>query len=566
MVVKLPPAPARAALLVCLTSGTVAGIAVRALHGTRWSYNALWSDAAFRTEAATRFAHSAFPVDYAYRGLPAYYPPALPWLQGRAADLAGVPAWAVMKPVMLVFAVLVPLLAFLAWRRVVPDVTAAVIVALTSLSTADLIKPDEWLVLAVVVPWWLELVRDVRRPSTARLPAWVHGVVLGGLVLFHTFYFLPLGLATVVAVVLDKLSRVAPPLRPGRALVVAGVGIVCASPYTVPLAVARLHGAVADQQQRRWSSVGFTMPTLPWSMPGVGVVGVIGVVWLIWRWRSSGLARGLGVALATSYGLMVGGQLAQRYGVALLVEKCDPLVIALLVTSCALGAAEVTRLAVGQHLGHRGATALVALAAVTFGLPMLANYQRRWLDGAPVQAAQHTRYPDGSFPAGGGRPELSTTRVPWGVSVETNAPSTQSIEDRWTSLGGEPLGASDVLLTSRVDLLATTPVHPFIAWKNIYSNPYGRFQGRLDLVRRLQACDSPRCAWQLLRYDSFDAVNGLILDAAGRRLSLTVTADNFPNGFVVTPLPLSARLFRGPYFRRGDVGDVAVIRVLHVPE
>jgi galactan 5-O-arabinofuranosyltransferase len=550
-----------AALTVALTSGTVTGIAVIALHGTRWSYNAIWSDAAFRTEAATRFADTWLPADYAYRGLPAYYPPALPWIQGRAADLAGVEAWAVIKPVMLVFAVLVPAAAYVVWRRVVPDVTAAAVVAFTSLTTADLIKPDEWLVLAVAVPWWLELVRDVRRPGTPRLPAWVHGLLLGGLALFHTFYFLPLALATAVAVVLDRLAQRPPPLPLGRALVVAAVGLAASSPYWVPLALVRMHGAVADQQQRRWSPVGFTVPPLPWPVTGVGALGLLGVVWLVRHWRSSELGRGLGVALASSYVLVVGGQLAQRYGVALLVEKADQLVIALLVTSGVLGAARVVRL-IARRGGRRRATAVAVLTTVVVGIPVFTDYQRQWLDGHAVVAAQHTRYPDGSFPAGGGTPRPTTTRVPWGVSAAADDPSTQSVEDRWRGVGGKPLGRTDVLLTTRVDLLATTPVHPFITWKNIYSNPYGRFQGRLDLVRRLQTCPSPRAAWRLLRHNSFDAVDGLVLNDQGGQLSLVLTTDHFPNGFVVRRLLLPARLFRRPWFRRGDVGGVAVIRVL----
>jgi galactan 5-O-arabinofuranosyltransferase len=571
--VRLRSASVTAVLVACLTSATVSGIAVVALQGTRWSYNALWSDAAFRTEAATRFADSASLADYAYRGLPAYYPPALPWIQGRVAALAGVEAWAVIKPVMLVFALLVPVASYVFWRRVVPDLTAAVVVAFTTLSTADLIKPDEWLVLAVVLPWWLELVRDVRRPGTPRLPAWAHGIVLGGLILFHTFYFLPLTLATAAAVVLDRLTKRPAPLPLARAVVVAAVGVACATPYWVPLVLVRLHGAVADQEQRRWSSVGFTVPPLPWPVTGlrgigpggaisvVGVIGLAGVVWLVWRWRSSDLARGLAVALAASYVLVVGGQLAQRYGVALLVEKADQLVIALLVTSGVLGAADVVGPA-RRHLGPRRATAVTLLAVTALALPLLSHYERRWLDGEPVTAAEHTRYPDGSFPTGAGARRPGTTRVPWGVSAAPGSASTDAIERRWTALGGEPLGASDVLLTTRVDLLATTPVHPFIAWKNIYSNPYADFQGRLRLVRRLQSCGSPVCAWRLLRHNPYDVVDGLVLSTSRGQLTIVVTTDNFPNGFIVRRVPLAAGLFEAPYFRRGDVGGVAVIRVL----
>jgi galactan 5-O-arabinofuranosyltransferase len=193
VVVALRGSPDRCApdvlapLLVSATSATIGGLAAAALHGTRWNFNALYSDAGFRTEAATRFADSPALADYGYRGLPSYYPPPLPWVEGRLAALLGMPAWTVMKPVTLVVAALVPVLAYVLWRRLLPDLTAAAVVAATSLTSADLVKPDEWLVLALVVPWWLELVRDLRRPGVRRLPAWAHGMILGGLLLVHSF-------------------------------------------------------------------------------------------------------------------------------------------------------------------------------------------------------------------------------------------------------------------------------------------------------------------------------------------------------------------------------------------
>jgi galactan 5-O-arabinofuranosyltransferase len=555
--------------LVGLTALTVLGTAARALHGTRWGFNALYSDAAFRTEAATRFAASAWPSDYAYRGLPAYYPPALPWIEGRVATVTGVEAWTVLKPVSLVFAVVVPLLAYAAWRRVVPSGTAAVVVAVTTLTTVDLIKPDEWLVLAVLLPWWLEVVRGIRRPDVRSLRAWVHGLVLGLLVLFHTFYLLPLAAATVLATALDLLTRRGMVLRPGRAAAVGAVALVCATPYWVPLAVARLQGAVADQEQRRWSTVGFTVPQLPFPVTSptagvgglVGLLGLVAVVWVAVRWRSVPLAGALGTALVAAYGVMVGGQVAQRWGVALLVEKTDRLIVALLVSAGIIGAGDLLQL-LGRRLRRRVAVPLGLLGTVAVCLLAGSAFEACWGHGVPVQAAQHTRYPDGTFPTGDGVTEPISVRHPWGVPASADAPSTHQVEAAWRDLTGHPLGAGDVLVTTRVDLVATVPVHPFLTWKNIYSHPYGHYRGRLALLRRLQRCGSSRCAAQLLRHNPYDTVDGLVLTRSGGRLGVEVTTDNFPNGSTLTPVELRPSLFRGPSFRRRDVGDVAVIQVL----
>jgi galactan 5-O-arabinofuranosyltransferase len=547
-----------APLLVSVTSATTAGLATAALHGTRWSFNALYSDAGFRTEAATRFADSPALADYGYRGLPSYYPPVLPWVEGRLAALLGIPAWTAMKPVTLVVALLVPVLAYVLWRRLLPDLTAAAVVALTSLTTADLVKPDEWLVLALVLPWWLELVRDLRHPGVRRLPAWGHGLILGALLLVHSFYFVPLALATLVGVVLDAVAGRPMPLRPGRAVAVAAVGLLCASPYWVPLAVLRLQGAPADNLQRRWSPGGFEIPPLPLSPDAVGLLGLCCVAWLVHR-RGTAWARALTVALGTSYAFFVGGQLLQPYGVAVLPEKADELIKALLVVGGALAVRDLMAAAVRRR-GTR-ATVLVTVLALLAGVPAVVQYAAHSVAGRQARTALHMRYPDGSFPAGGPPVNPATTRHPWGVSPLADEPSTRRVVEAWTSLDGRAPDGRTVLLTARADLLATTPVHPFTAWKSIYSHPEGQFLARLQLLRRVSRCGSARCAWLLLRDNRFDRVDGAVLTRASGGLRLALTTDTFPDAWQVTPVVFPARLFARPYFERRYVGDVAVIRL-----
>ena len=200
--------------LVLAGSGVLlAGTVTALLHGTRWSMNAVYSDAGFRTEAVTRFTDTPALADYAYRGLPAYYPPLLPWLQGRTADLLGVPGWSVMKSAQLLVCLLVPLASWLLWRRVVPGRRAAWVAGVVAVATALPLKPDEWLVLTLAVPWWLEVCRGVRVPGRRRLGAVGHGLVLGLLLLTHTYFFAPLALATGLGVVVDLARR--RPVHPG---------------------------------------------------------------------------------------------------------------------------------------------------------------------------------------------------------------------------------------------------------------------------------------------------------------------------------------------------------------
>jgi galactan 5-O-arabinofuranosyltransferase len=547
----LPPA------VVAITSGLVAGLATAALHGTRWSFNAIYSDAGFRTQAVTRFADSPKLADYGYRGLPSYYPPALPWVEGRLADLLGVPGWAAMKPVTLVLAALVPVLAYVLWRRVLSEPLAAVVVAATTLATVDLVKPDEWLVLALLVPWWLELVRGIRAPGRRALPFWGHGLVLGGLLLVHSFFFLPMFLASLVGLAVDLLRRAPLPLRPVRGLLVGAVGAVVSAPYWLPMVVVHLQGAVGDDLQRRWSRPGFESPPLPLPTDVVGVLGLVGVLWLVLRARTVPLAASLGVALGTTYVFFVGGQLVQRFGIAVLPEKSADLLAALLVVSGVLGLSELLGLLRG-HPRRIGVLLAATVAAAAVAVPVALGHAQHWLVGRPVLAAQQMRYPDGSYPAGG-LPDPTTTRHPWGVSPLGTDPSTDQVLDAWKQLTGRPLGAGTVLVAARADLLATNPVHSFISWKSIYSHPDGRFLQRQALLERVAACSTPRCAYRLLRDNPFDRVDGLVLTESGGGLQLTLTDDVFPDGWVFHPIVFPPALFERPWFTRRTVGNVAVV-------
>jgi galactan 5-O-arabinofuranosyltransferase len=545
------------AAVVAVTAGLVAGLATTALHGTRWSFNATYSDAGFRTQAVTRFADSPKLADYGYQGLPSYYPPALPWVEGRLADLLGMPGWAAMKPVTLVLAALVPVLAYVLWRRVLCEPVAALVVAATTLACVDLVKPDEWMVLSLLLPWWLELVRGIRAPGRRELPFWVHGAILGALLLVHSFFFLPLFLATLVGLAVDAVRRRPMPLRPVRALLVAAVGGLVSTPYWLPLLVVRLEGATSDGLQRRWSMPGFEVPPLPLPLDVVGVLGMLCVGWLVLRARTVPLAASLAVALGTTYAFFVGGQLLQRFDVAVLPEKSDELLAALLVTGGVLALVDLAGVLRGRPTRVAVVSAATAVA-VALALPAAVAHAQHWLVGKPVLAAQQMRYPDGSYPAGG-LPDPTTTRHPWGVSPLGTDPSTDQVTDAWRRLTGRPLGAGTVLVTVRADLLATNPTHSFIAWKSIYSHPDGRFAERLALLRRVSRCETPRCAWQLLRDNPFDRVDGLVLTTGPGGLRLPVTTDVFPDGWVQQPVTFRPALFTGPLFERRVVGNVVVV-------
>ena len=576
LAVRRPGAAADAGAV--LAGVLIGGATTAALHGTRWGWGGLYADSSFRTQIATRYAETPGLFDYNYRGLPAYYPPALGWVQGRVAAMTDLAGWEAVKPVQLLVGVLVPLAAYLLWRPVVGALPAAAVAALVTIWTAEPHKPDEWLVLACLLPWWLLAVRDVRAPGVARWPAWRLGVVFGLLALVHTYWLLPFGVATVLALAQDAVRRRLPrrsgprpaprlPLR--RAAAIGVVGLAVSAATWVPLVVARLRFP-SDSLQIRYSILGGHDLVLPSPFEEAQAAGLVGLAWLTWAAGCRLLGRDLGgptYALAGGLGLAVLGccatlglgALAERADIGFLAFKTQDALLMVLLASGVVGAADW----LGRWLRHAGRTArgvwaprLAAVvlvgAAAASAAHHLASY---WVVGHHALTAQTTRYPDGSVPTGppGGPPYIGTLFVD-----PADEPVTE-VRAAWESLRPDVPLSDAVLVTSQVDLLATTPVHGFLTFKSIYSHPNGQFEARVELLEEVAGCPTSACAAELLRDNGFDAVDGLVLQRAGEALLLPFMVDDFPNRTVRDEVGFPDRVLTGPEFERVELGRIVVI-------
>ncbi|WP_158544756.1 arabinofuranosyltransferase [Blastococcus sp. TF02-9] len=568
--------PRAAADAGAVLAGVLIGAAATAaLHGTRWGWGGLYSDSAFRTQMATRYAETPGLFDYNYRGLPAYYPPALGWIQGRLAALTDVPGWEAVKPVQLLVGVLVPLAAYLLWRPVAGALPAA---ALVTIWTAEPHKPDEWLVLACLLPWFLLAVRDVRAPGVARWPAWRLGAVLGLLALVHTYWFLPFGLATLLALAYDAVRRRVPrrsgpprapvlPLR--RAAAIGAVAVAVAAPTWVPLVVARLRFP-SDGLQLRYGFPGGHELVLPSVFEEAQAAGVVGLVWLAWatwcrlRGRDLGgatypLAAGLGLAVLGCCATLGLGALAERADVGFLAFKTQDALLLVLLAAGVVGAADW----LGRWSRRTGPAARAAwlprLAAVVVAGGAAASAAHHlaadWVVGHHALTAQTTRYPDGSVPAGDpdGPPYIPT------LFVDPADPPVTEVRAAWRELRPDVPLDEAVLVTSQVDLLATTPVHGFLTFKSIYSHPNGRFEDRRELLEEVADCPTSACAADLLRSNDFDAVDGLVLQRTGEDLLLPFTVDDFPDRTVRDAVAFPDRVLTGPEFERIELGRIVVV-------
>ncbi len=568
--------PGLAADAGAVAAGVLLGAAgTAALHGTRWGWYGLYADSSFRTQMATRYAETPALVDYGYRDLPAYYPPALGWLQGRLAAVTDLAGWEAVKPVQLVVGVLVPLAAYLLWRPVVGALPASAVAGLVTIWAAQPHKADEWLVLSCLLPWWLLAVRDLRAPGVRRWPSWRLGVVLGLLLFVHTYWFLPFGVATLLALAYDAVrTRLRPGLEPRlplrRALAIGAVGLAVSAVSWVPAVLARLW-LPSDDLQMRYSYLGGNGVPLPSLVEPSEVAGLVGLAWLGWAaWhrlrghdlgdRTGSVAGALGLALAGCLVTLGLGALAERADVGFLAFKTRDAVITVLLVAGVLGVADWLRRWTRRRQAGRsaGASWVARLAPVVLAGAAAATAAYHLADvfvtGRQALVAQTTRYPDGSVPTGdpAQEPYIGT------LFVDPGDPPVVEVRAAWRALRPDVPLSDAVLVTSQVDLLATTPVHGFMAYKSIYSHPNGRFEDRVALLEEVAACPTSACAAGLLR-DGQDPADGLVLQRDGDSLVLPFMVDDFPDRTRRAEVAFPDRVLRGPEFERIELGRIVVI-------
>jgi galactan 5-O-arabinofuranosyltransferase len=418
-------------------------------------------------------------------------------------------------------------------------------------------------------------VRDIRAPGVERWPSWRLGVLLGLLMLVHTYWFLPFGMATLLALAYDAVrARSRPGVEPRlplrRALTIGAIGLAVSAVSWAPAVLARLR-LPTDDLQLRYAYVDGNAPELPSPFEPAEVAGVVGLAWLAWaawrglRRRSRGdrtgeVAGALAIALAGCLATLGIGALAQRADIGFLAFKTRDAVLMVLLAAGVLGAADWLR-RLGREQERRSASAswgvrltagVVTAAAAASAAHHLAD---AWVTGPPALVAQTTRYPDGSVPTGhpSEEPYIST------LFVDPGDPSVDEVREAWQELRPDVPLPDAVLVTSQVDLLATTPVHGFMAYKSIYSHPNGRFEDRAALLEEVAACPTSACAAGLLRDNDLDPVDGLVLQREGTSLVLPFMVDDFPDRTRRAEVVFPDRVLSGPEFVRTELGRIVVV-------
>ncbi|MFG2044407.1 arabinofuranosyltransferase [Dactylosporangium sp. NPDC048998] len=519
-------------LLPALIGGLGALTLLTVLHGTPFGVQGISGDQAFRAAQITRFADSWHGADYTYRGLPTYYAPAYFWVLGRAADIASVEPWHMLKYGTIVVAFVAPIVSYLMWRRVVPTRTAALISA-ASIVVPVLNEPYAWLAEAVIVPWWLLAIFGVSRPARRSPNLIVLGLV--GAVLFLTYYYyffllvIMYGLFLAVQWRLGQLDW----RQVRRSVAILAISAVGSSPYWAPLGWNFLTAPQFESLNNRWMtshSGDLGLPMLQLSV--VGVLCMVGLLYLIWTVKEA-LSRALLIILVSAYLWHGLGFVLAAVDSPIMSFRMRSIVTLVLLAAATLALIRITKLAATKlpaiEVRRVAAAGGIVLAVFAADRYVTATVADTW-----VQAAHDGTLPSGQLPA------YHSSKA------KAQLPSAQEVDE---FIAANYKGAGHpVVLSDRSDLFAFYPYYGFVQFNANYSHPTARYHDRLDFLDNAAQASTAQDFATQMRHNQFDTVDVLVLRTNGKSLTFRSSDDAFPFGNKARVITIPAHLVHPDHF------------------
>lgn len=511
-------------------------------------------DQQFRVAFLTRFADSARLADFAYADMPPYYPTAWFWLGGRAAALLGVDAWAFHKPFSIATLAVTAVLTYALWALVTSRpraVGAAVATTLAGFVTLAAYSPYSWLTAALVPPLAVLGLRLVRRDGGS----WVRTALLTGLVLglaavTHTQILVFAGFVLTVLAVDGLVTRTTRPATLGVTIVVVvAAALPPALVHWLPYLLASAGQPTYSAGQHFLAEAGSRWPLPMLEATPVGALCLLGTVWIVARFRSSPVARGLGITVACGYAWYLLSTAALAFGSTLLAFRIQPILTAALACGAVWAVASLAGVLRdrGVRAGTCAAVATALAAAVVVGQVQSVPQDYGW-----AGTAQDYR-PDGTRPDGSRDP------------AEANA-WLGDLRSTIDGLTGRP-PREVVVASANATLLSYVPYFAFQASQPQYANPLADYPARTDEARRWAAAADPGRLLDALDRAPERAPSVFVLDrAADGTLRLPLSQDRFPDPRQgAEPAVFAPQLFDDPAWQRRDVGPYAVLVRAGVP-
>jgi hypothetical protein len=523
VVVLRPDQRASASLVVVLASLALGAGALMVLRGSPFPPNGIGGDEAFRIASIARASEHLVPVDFAYRGLPAFYPPLYFAVLGRLVAVFGISAVAAAKLGVALVAFGVPLLSYILWKRVVLDVVAAAAVAVAMIAVQNWTEPYAWIAVVAFVPWWLYCIEQRgRRGAPSMTPRQlVVASLIGGALLMTYYYYFFVGGAALIVVALAAIARArslrAVPYGRNTVLVLLGTAIVSAL-YWVPLAVSIVTTPGAESLQNRYfdrTMIPIPTPFLHLTLPGL--VMLFGLGFLLATCRTLAVSRQLLTLVGAAYLWFVLGYVAILLDHPIIAVRVVPLIECALAAGAGLGVVHVARWLQAREAGRASPVLPVLAVAVSVALVALSLAS---IPAVPTQRA--TKVPH-AFLAGFDR---ATAALPKDATI----------------------------LTSDWRVVDFRPLTVFNVWNAHYAHPAGTFHDRTSFLRSLAAERNSRRFAAALRDNPYDAVDAVLLDREHGRLRYKYWEDNFPRGTVLRTIDFDESQFSPEYFERHRLG------------
>jgi galactan 5-O-arabinofuranosyltransferase len=539
-------------------------LTVISLQGTDWFFSGPFGDQSFRLEYATRFADDLTALaDYTYAGAPAFYSPGWFWLVGAASATSGVPAWQAYKWMAVATLFLAAALAFWLWRRTCSTRLSALLLAVTiigqpalaaawlgatTLLGAGASEPYSWVVTLSLPPlltWW----GAPRGPSS-----WRRGVALGVALAAAAWLYLLYAAVAVLAVLVVAARRGA--RATWRELAVAGLtSVLLVLPWLGGFALAWDDAGRPPSAATSWvegeSYVHlFTVTGSPWFL--VAVLGAVALLGL--SGRAHPRLRGCQGLLVTTLALSVVQLVLGQLGGGVLAHRLVLVMSTALLAGGTLAAVEFLPRAARWTRGRDWRRPAAAALAVALFVGTSAHAQE-WmsLDSDLRDLARGVAYPDGSHPA------VASRAMRLQYTGDPSADELYAAAVRTARAAGQR--ETGPVLTDDIPLMATSPLHGYLQWWELYSNPVGDYPARQEFLEDLEG-RSPAQVVAALREDpTAPTVFVLRLDEGSYRFSSS-SWDPDTATSTAWSVRLPADLFDSPDFVRTQVGDrtVAALR------
>jgi galactan 5-O-arabinofuranosyltransferase len=503
-----------------------------ALSGSAFPILGTGVDQGFRVAQVEHFIHTLALTDYAYRGLPAFYPPLYFWLLGRIGALTQAPAYQVVKLGALLVAFAVPLVTAWLWLKITPRRAFVIAVVLATVIVPNFYEPHEWLALVIFVPWWLSFVLHVGRAEPLSRRDLVIGVLIGAVLVAFYYYWFLVGIVQLVALLaLRRTARrrsfAVPPAWPRQSAIVL-VGAACVSAfYWLPLLVSIVTTPGSRELQNRFygaGSVPVPTPFLEFTLRGAVVC--FGLLYLLVTARRSALSFPLGTLVAAAYIWFAIGYFAVLLDTPVLTDKLSGLITFALTAGAAIGAVDVA-------------------GAIISRWPKTLQTQRRDIRLALVVGAVVLM---GVFGQG------AILNIPWVKEQQAAAVPTKLLDD--VERGTRGRYGNGVMVTDLEEIPEYLPVHLFNTWKAHYAHPASLFDQRARFLHRVSTEPDPKVAAAALTRNRYDRVNWLVLRRVEGGFTYAYLADAFPNGTMLKTLTFPAATLEG--FDRYDGVTVSV--------